>query len=46
MALPAGLSPAAWRFEAARSDILSYGSVTTGYQAIGFTSVLEGIVQL
>ena len=26
MALPAGLSPAAWRFEAARSDTLSYGS--------------------
>jgi hypothetical protein len=27
MALPAGLSPAAWRFEAARSNTLSYGSV-------------------
>jgi hypothetical protein len=27
MALPAGLSPATRRFEAARSDILSYGSL-------------------
>ena len=26
MALPAGISPAAWRFEAARSNGLSYGS--------------------
>ena len=26
MALPAGLSPATWRFEAARPDTLSYGS--------------------
>ncbi len=27
MALPAGISPATWRFEAARSDTLSYGSI-------------------
>ncbi len=27
MALPAGISPATWRFEAARSDALSYGSI-------------------
>src|SRR5438105_11858672 len=26
MVLPAGISPATWRFEAARSDNLSYGS--------------------
>ena len=30
MALPAGLSPATWRFEAARSDNLSYGSIKWG----------------
>src|SRR5436190_21178212 len=27
MVLPAGISPATWRFEAARSDNLSYGSM-------------------
>ena len=27
MALPAGISPATWRFEAARSNTLSYGSL-------------------
>src|SRR5438034_9528587 len=30
MALPAGISPATWRFEAARSDGLSYGSIKWG----------------
>ena len=30
MALPAGLSPATRRFEAARSDTLSYGSMKWG----------------
>src|SRR5208337_3134269 len=30
MVLPAGLSPATWRFEAARSDGLSYGSMNWG----------------
>src|SRR5690348_3345111 len=30
MALPAGISPATWRFEAARSDSLSYGSMSWG----------------
>src|SRR6266404_6613346 len=30
MVLPAGISPAAWRFEAARSDSLSYGSMKWG----------------
>ena len=30
MALPAGISPATWRFEAARSSSLSYGSMKWG----------------
>src|SRR5271165_4494929 len=30
MVLPAGISPATWRFEAARSDSLSYGSMKWG----------------
>ena len=30
MVLPAGISPATWRFEAARSDGLSYGSMNWG----------------
>src|SRR5512137_2634611 len=30
MALPAGISPATWRFEAARSNSLSYGSMKWG----------------
>ena len=30
MALPAGISPATWRFEAARSNSLSYGSMSWG----------------
>jgi len=30
LALPAGISPATWRFEAARSNSLSYGSMKWG----------------
>ena len=40
MVLPAGLSPATWPFEAARSDSLSYGSMRNG--ADGETRTLVG----
>jgi hypothetical protein len=35
MVLPAGISPATWRFEAARSDKLSYGSIRNAEFGIG-----------
>ena len=40
MVLPAGISPATWRFEAARSGTLSYGSISFG--ADGETCTLVG----